>query len=306
MRLSFAPSLVKKLLFSHFALVVCGPSRMGSFGFCSPRMGQTSRGGVGLLFSRGDDRYAVRMDGWNDVLEARLVNEARRLCTRYIDEVVLQFDLCPWAAPALRAGRVQVTVLPQVLSASRDARSLIEDAMEQLACAARNDELELVLLVFPRCELDRLGFERFQRDLREAMNERARLGTRSDFALAAFHPDAPLDTESPERLIPYLRRSPDPLLQAVRTTTLDRLEPTNPSGTGFVTPEQLQLLTVPSRQVVSLRMRVARANFATLATRGGHIESTLAAIIADRRASYARIWAEGGLKSESDASCATR
>ena len=39
-------------------------------------------------------------------LEDQLDFEARRLVQRYIDEVVLEFDLCPWAAPALRAGRV--------------------------------------------------------------------------------------------------------------------------------------------------------------------------------------------------------
>lgn len=229
-------------------------------------------------------------------VEARLVTEATRLCRRYIDEFVLHFDLCPWAAPALQAGRVQITVLTDVLVESEDAHPLIAKVVQQLTLAASRTDVELVLLVFPRCSLDRLAFERFQRDLRDAMQEPTDVGMRSAFALAAFHPDAPLDLQSPERLIPYLRRSPDPLLQAIRTTTLHRLEPTNPSGTGFVTPEQLLALTVPLPQHPSLRLRVARANLATFHERGGQeMEEKLADIFRDREACYASIFTSAPL-----------
>ena len=59
----------------------------------------------------------------------------------------------------------------------------------------------------------------------------------SPFAMAAFHPDAAADLDDPERLIPFLRRTPDPTIQLVRQEALERVRGRHPQGTAFVDPQ---------------------------------------------------------------------
>ena len=224
-----------------------------------------------------------------DEHDLELDREARRLCQRYVDEVVLEFDLCPWAAPALRAGRVQMFVIQREISEENAFDEAANDAARVLATCTDTPEIELALLLFPRARVERLAFDGLLRRLRTSGGERA-------FALAAFHPDAAPDRTTPERLIPFLRRSPDPMIQAVRSATLERIEPASRSGTGFVDVTELvslsllapeSLLTPPPEP---LRLRIARQNERTLTERGvDAFERAVSDIIADRERTYARL-----------------
>jgi len=229
------------------------------------------------------------MDEHERRLDSELASEATRLCRRYVDEIVLEFDLCPWAAPALRGDRVQISVINRQIDAALDYAEAAADAADRLDRAAAEPSLDLVLLVFPRCHVGRLEFEKLQRALRHELAARAGGGEVS-FALAAFHPEADVDTASPERLIPYLRRSPDPLLQAVRTSVLRRVEGPRPSGTGFVNAELVLALAESPAPPEPLRLRIARANLATWQAGGAAtLQTRIEAIHEDRRVSYRRI-----------------
>lgn len=221
-----------------------------------------------------------------------LERESRRLCQRYVDEVVLRFDLCPWAAPALRAGRVEMYVITdQIADLQADGARVASSAFETFERLFGDPRAELVLLLLPRFALGRLELDAFQRMVRE------RQGTgEGTFALAAFHPEAHADRQDPERLIPFLRRSPDPMLQAVRTSTLDRIDPSRGSGTQFMDLDQLLAGGLLSGSLAgqtapeSLRRRVARQNLETLERHGlGVFERALDDIIEDRRRSYAAL-----------------
>jgi hypothetical protein len=216
-----------------------------------------------------------------DVDEA-LVAEAIRIYRRYALEIVEELGLCPWAEHARRTGRV----LEQVLLAETPD---VEPALAAIQAVVGRPEIEILLLIFPRLGLDRRGFEHYLGAIREADAALYELGG-IPFAMAAFHPDAEPELDEPERLIPFLRRTPDPTIQLVRRSVLERVRAHSPEGTGFV---DLRLLgTNPSllAQPPSLRERIAAANLGTVLNVGvDAVEARLAGIRLDRDDSYARI-----------------
>lgn len=223
--------------------------------------------------------------------QSRLEHESKRLCMRYVNEIVLPYNLCPWAAPALRNQTVELFVIQEELAPGETWDAALQKSLELLRRAAERPEQELILLLFPRCTLDRLSFDAYLRELRERLRPSTPPTASSSFALAAFHPDAPRDTGSPERLIPFLRRSPDPLIQAVQSSILERLETTRPSGTGFVSPSDVLALLSRAPDPEPLRLRIAKTNLATLERVGfERVEAELEAIHEDRARTYARLF----------------
>lgn len=207
-----------------------------------------------------------------------LVREAVRIYRRYQVEVVEAFDLCPWAARARRDGRVAERV-------SLDVDPDVGATLAHLDTFAATPEVDVGLILFPRLRIDRPSFERFVATVRDADQTRGRV----TMALAAFHPDAAADLADPARLVPFLRRSPDPTIQCVRLAVLDRVRRAATHGSGFVDPASLDVeawLAAPDAP--PLHERVARENHARIAREGAaRLESVLAEIRADREAAYA-------------------
>ena len=202
--------------------------------------------------------------------------EALRLFRRYETEIVQRYGLCPWADPARRSGAMRERVLLQTdgtVRASLDAlRALDEDA-----------GVEVAVLIYPRIGLGLEGFERFVGAVRDADAKAHPLG-RIPFAMAVFHPDARADTSGPERLIPFLRRTPDPTIQVVRSSVLERVRSGAPQGTSFVSLASLDFSATPQPP---LRERIARSNLARVTAEGlAEVTRRLDAIRDDRAATY--------------------
>ena len=215
--------------------------------------------------------------------ESALRNEALRVYRRYMLEVVEGFTLCPWAAAARRDGHVlEAVILAENQADPRQSLTLLDSLESQ-------SETEIALFIYPDLELGRLDFERFVRTVRERDAARHELGA-IPFAMAAFHPDAHPDPSEPERLIPFLRRTPDPTIQVVRRTALERVRGDAPEGTSFFDLEKLGTLPLPQKEPVSLRQRIARANRDTALEVGvDTLEALFQDIRRDRDESYARI-----------------
>ena len=212
-----------------------------------------------------------------------LRSEALRVYRRYMVEVVEGFTLCPWAAPARRAGHV----VEHVILAENQANP--EQSLALLGSLAEQLQTEIALFIYPDLELDRLAFESFVRTLRERDAARHEVGT-IPFAMAAFHPDARADLNEPERLIPFLRRTPDPTIQVVRVSALDRVRGSSPEGTQFFDLANLGTLPLPQKEPISLRQRIAQANLDTALEVGvDTLEALFQDIRRDRDESYARI-----------------
>jgi hypothetical protein len=198
------------------------------------------------------------------------IAEVRRLLDRYIVEIVETYDFCPWAKAARTGGEVAV----EVLWGTPTLEAWIAAGRRLLA----QPEARVAMIVAP--ELAATPAElRAVRDQVAAQIKSA--------GIAEFHPDAPLDLASPARLVPYLRRSPDPLLQLVPLELLDNVR-AYPAVVDLTDQAQmLRGLAEPTR--VDVADALADTNHARVAADAAAIAATLDDIAADRRRSYARV-----------------
>lgn len=206
-----------------------------------------------------------------------------RIYERYAREVVERFDFCPWATRSRREGAAEPHVLlgddPDDFSAS----------LALISALAARPHISVGLLIYPRLRLGRLDFEHFVRRLRQADGERHEPGG-IPFAMAAFHPQAQPDLQDAERMVPFLRRSPDPTIQLVRCEALAavRGEPTN--GTALVEVWMLSPAGLAKEEAIGVRERIALHNLKTVRDVGpAAIEAVLADIERDRAATYAEL-----------------
>jgi hypothetical protein len=183
--------------------------------------------------------------------DSALAAQALRLNARYVKEVVIGWELCPWAARAWNDGQVTQRVFTDAEPDVAPVAAFIDELVAKPDAA-------IGLAIFPRVAGTVAAWEKFAERVRR---------TRGEFLIAAFHPDyvpARGDALSAASLVPFIRRTPDPTLQLVRASVMERLR-------GDVSDD------------------VARANFTTVTTRGvGALEALLADIRRDRDASYAR------------------
>jgi hypothetical protein len=190
------------------------------------------------------------------VKEDLWTREAVRLHRRYQTEIVEAYRLCPWADRATQDGRVREAVFLQVDStAMGPSLAAIDEWMH-------DESVDVAFAIYPRLTLGRRGFHEFAGRVRDADTPRHELG-RVPFVFAAFHPEADPDTADPERLIPFLRRTPDPTLQLLRSSALDGIRNGASQGTQFLDMASLDSFLNAASAQPPLRERIARANLAT-------------------------------------------
>jgi hypothetical protein len=199
-----------------------------------------------------------------------LAAEALRLNTRYVNEVVLAWDLCPWAAKAFASGQVRQRASLSEAAAPEDVLRFLDD------CEAA-PEVAIGLLVFPRLEIRAPAFDAFAERVRRADHARRPGAATSplapSFLVAAFHPAASDARATPAQLVSFVRRTPDPTLQLVRTSVLRRATGEGPGVSDEVT----------------------RRNFETVNARGvAALEAVLEDLRRDRDESYGRLGVLGG------------
>jgi hypothetical protein len=198
---------------------------------------------------------------------ASWTDEALRLNARYVEEIVIGWGLCPWAAQAWRTGAVTRRVLLDPAPDLAAALAFFDELVDEPAAA-------IGLLIWPGLTLDAAAFGSFAEQVRRAERARRPPQEAPPFLMAAFHPelrdDPPAD---PPSLVPFIRRTPDPTLQLVRTVLLDDL----------------------ARGGRDVSSEIVRANFATVAARTPDaLDAALRAIRRDRDQAYARLRGNNG------------
>lgn len=236
--------------------------------------------------------WLLNSDADPSSLEQELAQEARRVLCRYVDEVVLPLNLCPWARGSLSSGKLMIEPICATFSGIADARRAAQDAASVLARADADLNIELVMIPFPRLEMGRVAFDEVLRAVRALYRE-------PTYALAAFHPEPVSAMSSPDQAVAFLRRSPDPMIQAVRSSVLARIDPGRGEGTSFISLEEIASV-LQSGAKESLRSKILNANFATLKRLGREgIEAALQEIRGDRDRSYAAILKRRGADANS-------
>ena len=208
------------------------------------------------------------------VPESRRRTEVLRILHRYLTEVVETYDLCPWARTARERGEVGIEILwgtPTIDAWVAAAEALFARTGVQVAMVVAPE------LVIGAVDLHTL---------------RGEVATQFRTAgVAEFHPDAPLDLETPARLVPYVRRSPDPLLQFVPLSLLANVRGPSASVDRFHQAQALGGVAPPPRRDVA--DRIAEANHETVSAAHAAITRTLDDIAADRRRSYDAVGISG-------------
>ena len=208
--------------------------------------------------------------------------EARRLHERYLVEVVEACGLCPWAERARVQGHTRTAVLLHVDDSAFVPSLAVFDEW------ADDAQVDIGFLVLPRLPLGRRDFNRFVARL-QVLYAQSHPPGQAPFALAAFHPDAKAVIDDAERLIPFLRRSPNPCVQAVRMTALERVRSGSPEGTQFIDVASIEA-SLPKNVTPPLRQRIARMNLETVRRMGvAQFAACVEDIQRDRDRTYAAL-----------------
>ena len=204
-----------------------------------------------------------------------LEREVLRINERWIREVVERFGVCPFAEPAMKAGHVARRVID-----GRDAGELAAAARARVDVLAREEKIEVALLIFPSVTMSPEAFDAWCAPLRAA---------NAAFVAAVFHPETPYELTTPAQAVGLFRRAPDPTLQLVRVSVLERVR-----GAGgkfmfdFSAAAWAELKKREHRLPTS--ERIARDNHAMVVREG---ISTLQAIYDDIRADRQRSYGGG-------------
>jgi hypothetical protein len=209
--------------------------------------------------------------------------ETLRVNRRYLVEVVERFVMCPWAVRSRLDGHVAECVFQQ------ESWDDFAPSLARIDELVARPEIEVALFMYPCLGLARFDFEHFARRLRAVDHDRYELGG-VPFAMAVFHPAATAQLDDAERLIPFLRRSPYPTLQLIRTSSLERVRGDEVEGTAFLDLELHGIPVWTGPPPPSLRERIAQRNLATVREAGVQtVEAAIAAVHADRDATDARL-----------------
>jgi len=196
--------------------------------------------------------------------------EVLRILERYLVEVVERYALCPWA----RTTRERRELAAGVLWGTPSLEQWVAEAERLLAVPVTR--VAMVIAPELAASRDELGA------VRDRVAERI-----PSAGVAEFHPAAAFDLSTPARLVPFVRRSPDPLLQLVPLALIHAVRATPPAA---ALVQQAVMLgghaASPRRELAE---QIAAANHATVAQAHAAITSVLDAIAADRSAAYARV-----------------
>jgi hypothetical protein len=198
--------------------------------------------------------------------------EVLRILERYLVEIVERYELCPWARSAREHGELAIAILWGTPALD----GWIAEG-ERLLAQPGTGATHVAMVVAPELAISREAFG--------ALRDRvaARLPSAG---VADFHPDAALDLATPARLVPFVRRSPDAMLQLVPLAVIDAIRAAPPLADRAQQAGMLGGLAAPPR--AELTARIAAANHATLTRAHAAIAAAIDDIAADRAAAYAR------------------
>ena len=133
---------------------------------------------------------------------------------RWVDDVVVGLNLCPFAQRELVADRVRFTVTD--VSSESD---LLEELASELELLSSTPTIETTLLIHPHILDDFLQYNQFL-DYADKLLEHLKLD--GEFQIASFHPNyqfAETDADDPEN---FTNRSPYPVLHLLREASLEK------------------------------------------------------------------------------------
>lgn len=138
------------------------------------------------------------------------------LTSRWLKEVVIGLNLCPFASRVLQDNTLRLAVSDAV-----DDEAIASAVLMELDYLHSNDDRDVAtsLLIFP---LGLKGFDHYLATLDHAQDLLERAGLEGIIQIASFHPDYCFAGVSPNDLANYTNRSPLPMFHFIREAQLER------------------------------------------------------------------------------------
>lgn len=143
-------------------------------------------------------------------MENALVVESTR---KWVEDVVVGYNLCPFAKRELVRNRVRF-----VVSEATTEDELLRDLHAELHRLDDEPEIETTLLIHPHALTDFGAYNDF---LDAADGLLAFLEMDGIYQIASFHPDYQFEGTDPEAAENYTNRSPFPMLHLLREASLE-------------------------------------------------------------------------------------
>lgn len=168
-----------------------------------------------------------------DANQESLVVEQTR---RWVENVVVGLNLCPFAAPVVRQQSIRYAESP-----AEDDHAVLQDFLTELDRLQQTDENELstTLVIYPHALADFYHYLDLLSDMEKLLKK---AGLRGVFQLASFHPDYLFGGVPEDDRSHWTNRAPYPTVHIIREGEMSRVL------THYKNPEQ-----IPERNIQLLR-----------------------------------------------------
>ena len=144
-------------------------------------------------------------------MENRIISGAVR---QWVETVVVDLNLCPFAGRELVKSRVRFAVTPAITE-----EQLLAALQAELELLSRESSVETTLLVHPDVLRDFYDYNQF---LSNAEGLLVQMKLEGVYQIASFHPDYQFAGTEPADVENYTNRSPYPMLHLIREESLER------------------------------------------------------------------------------------
>ena len=131
---------------------------------------------------------------------------------RWVEQVVVAFNLCPFAKRELVKDRVRF-----VVSKAQDETTLLDELAHELALLNVDEAVETTLLIHPQVLQDFYHYNDFLEVADELLVD---MNLEGVYQVASFHPDYQFGGTEPDDVENYTNRSPYPMLHLLREDSL--------------------------------------------------------------------------------------
>jgi len=160
-------------------------------------------------------------------------NTVLAVTQRWVSEIVIGLNLCPFARRELVNGRIRF-----VATDANSEEALLIVLQEELMHLNQHPEVETTLLVHPEVLTDFMEYNDF---LAAAEGLIEHLEVDGIYQLASFHPDYQFGGTQPDDAENYTNRSPYPMLHLLREDSLERAIAGYP-GTESIPERNIELM----------------------------------------------------------------
>ncbi|MBW4933998.1 DUF1415 domain-containing protein [Marinobacter sp. F4206] len=153
--------------------------------------------------------------------ETEVINATRK----WVEDVVVGYNLCPFAKRELIRDRVRF-----VVSDAADEDALLQSLHSELQLLENEPEIETTVLIHPGVLQDFAAYNEF---LDAADGLLAYLDMEGVYQIASFHPDYQFAGTEPDSAENYTNRSPYPMLHLLREASLEAAIESHPDVDGI-------------------------------------------------------------------------